>query len=56
MASEGDEKGKSVSFTFSKIKEKLKLVRTNEEYANDEREPVDGKDFIRSAEGKLLKR
>lgn len=50
------EKGKSVSFTFSKKKAAQKLVQTNKEYRNDESEAEADKDFIHSAEEKVLKR
>lgn len=55
MAAEGSEKGKSVSFTFSKKKTATKLV-PNKEYENFDNEFNSGKDFIHSAEGKLLLR
>jgi hypothetical protein len=56
MADQTEEKGKSVSFTFSKKKANPKLVKTNKEYRNDDIEAESHKDFIHSAEGKVLKR
>lgn len=56
MADQTEEKGRSVSFTFSKKKVTPKLVQTNKEYRNDENETETDKDFIHSAEGKVLKR
>ena len=56
MADETEEKGKSVSFTFSKKKTTTKLLQANKEYRNDDKETEFEKDFIHSAEGKVLKR
>ncbi|CAB4035075.1 G patch domain and KOW motifs-containing [Paramuricea clavata] len=55
MADQTEEKGRSVSFTFSKKKVTPKLVQTNKEYRNDENKTETDKDFIHSAEGKVLK-
>jgi hypothetical protein len=50
------EKGKGFSFTFSRKKTSSKLVETNKEYRNDITEAESDKDFVHSAEGKVLKR
>ena len=51
-----EEKAKNVSFTFSKKKPASKLVQTNKEYRDDDNETEAHKDFIHSAEGKILQR
>ena len=56
MADQTAGKGTSVSFTFSKKKTTAKLVQTNKEYRSNENETESDKDFIHSAEGKVLKR
>ena len=56
MADQSEERGKGFSFTFSKKKTTPKLVQTNKEYRNDGIETESDKDFIHSAEGKVLKR
>ena len=54
MADQSEEKRKGFSFTFSKKKTTPKLVQTNKEYRNDGIETESDKDFIHSAEGKVL--
>ncbi|XP_028414493.1 G-patch domain and KOW motifs-containing protein-like [Dendronephthya gigantea] len=55
MAAHSNEKGKSVSFTFSKTKPAPKLVQGNKKCGYDIEEAESDKDFLHSAEGKVLK-
>lgn len=56
MAAQSNEKGKGVSFTFLKTKPASKLVKGNKKYKDDIDETESDKDFLHSAEGKVLKR